>query len=110
MSHLSSYHVHLKNPIKTNQIMNIYKHSTKDKTNIYFHQHNLIADAGHLPKLLSFFLLMDVDEPVLMIIDGENAAGTYEVILNEFNEAIDNISCRTQYDPAQIYQCASITV
>ncbi|MFD2925303.1 hypothetical protein [Halobacillus naozhouensis] len=110
MVHLSSYQVHLKNPIKTNQIMNIYKHSTKDNTNIYFHQHNLIADAGHLPKLLSFFLLMDIDEPLLLIIDGDNATGTYEVILNEFQGAIEDISCRAQYIPAQMYQCASITV
>lgn len=55
MSQLSSYHLHLNRPLSTDQIINIYKHSTENNRNIYLHQNHLIADAGHLTKLLSFF-------------------------------------------------------
>ncbi|UOR13020.1 hypothetical protein [Halobacillus amylolyticus] len=110
MNHLSSYDIHFNRSLNTSQIMNLYKQATKHDYTVYLRQNNYIADAGHLPKLLSFFLLFDIDKPALLIIDGEDVNKAFEAIQKECQESVNEISCRTNYTSSQINHCASITV
>ncbi|UOQ92985.1 hypothetical protein MUO14_21710 [Halobacillus shinanisalinarum] len=110
MSRLSSYDIYFNRTLNTSQIMNLYKQATKHDYTIYLRQNSYIADGGHLPKLLSFFLLVDIDNPVLLIIDGEDVNKAIETVQEECQESVDKISCRTNYTFSQINHCASITV
>ncbi|MFG6149118.1 hypothetical protein [Halobacillus sp. B23F22_1] len=110
MGQLSSYHIYFNQPLSTNQLVNIYKYSTKNNRNIYLHQNHLIADAAHLTKLLSFFLFVDIDQPALMIIDGENIEEVYEMIQKECSGCIADINIRSQYNEADMNSETSISV
>ncbi|MCP3030610.1 hypothetical protein LF817_04585 [Halobacillus sp. A1] len=110
MSQLSSYQIRFNQPLSTTQIVNIYKYSSNNERNIYLHQDHLIADAGHLTKLLSFFLFVNTDQPAVMIIDGENIEEVYHTIHNELEGCIDDISIRSKYSEAQVNSQTSIFV
>ncbi|MFQ3546050.1 hypothetical protein Q7A53_18365 [Halobacillus rhizosphaerae] len=110
MKELSSYHVYFHQPLTTNQIVNIHKLSTKNKQSVYLHQNHLIADAGHLTKLLSFFLFVNVDEPVLLIIDGENVEDVYEELQSLCTDNISEVNRRTRYSEQIMNSRTSITV
>ncbi|CDQ19972.1 hypothetical protein [Halobacillus karajensis] len=110
MNELSSYQITLKRPLKTIQIMKMYKIITKNGCDLYLLQNQLIADAGHLPKLLSFFLFMDVDDPFLMIIDGKCVDKVYQKIEAEWKEHIVESSCRRKYSKSVVESEISISV
>ncbi|MCP3026323.1 hypothetical protein [Halobacillus sp. A5] len=110
MSRLSSYHIKFNQPLSTNQIVNIYNQSTKTNRTIYLHQNHLIADAAHLSKLLSFFLFVDIDQPAIMIIDGENIDEVYETFQAECRGCISDISIRSQYNESMMNSETSISV
>ncbi|MYL70725.1 hypothetical protein GLW00_07680 [Halobacillus litoralis] len=110
MSELSSYQITLNRPLKTNQIMKVYKTISKTGCDLYLHQNQLIADAGHLPKLLSFFLFMDKDESFVMIIDGECVDDVYDQIEGEWQDHIAESTCRRKYDDAMVENETSILV
>ncbi|MFC7061403.1 hypothetical protein [Halobacillus seohaensis] len=110
MNQLSSYQVRFNQPLSTDQIVNIYKYSKKDDRHIYLHQDQLIADAGHFTKLLSFFLFVDTDQPTLMIIDGKDIEEVFETIHTEWKDCVSEISIRSKFSEAQINNQTSISV
>ncbi|SFG28197.1 hypothetical protein SAMN05216353_1327 [Halobacillus alkaliphilus] len=110
MEELSSYQLHLHQPLQTNQVMKLYKLVSKSNQNIYLHQNHLIADGGHLPKLMSFFLLMDIEEPLVMIIDGEEVEETFQEIEDSWQENIAEANRRTKYPDSIINSNISIFV
>ncbi|QAS51237.1 hypothetical protein [Halobacillus litoralis] len=110
MKELSSYQVQLQKPLKTNQIMKLYKSVTKNNCDLYLNQKHLIADAGHLPKLLSFFLFMDIDTPFVIIIDGEHVDDVYDEIEAEWMDSIVESSCRRKYCDSLVNSDTSISV
>ncbi|MGP4075006.1 hypothetical protein [Halobacillus sp. K22] len=110
MEELSSYQLHLHQPLQTNQVMKLYKLVSRSNQNVYLHQNHLIADGGHLPKLMSFFLLMDIKEPLVMIIDGEEVEKTFQEIENSWQENISEASCRRKYTDSIINSNTSIFV
>jgi hypothetical protein len=107
---LNSYEIRLHQPLKTNQIMKMYKCISKHGCDIYLHQNHLIADGGHLPKLLSFFLFVNFNEPILMIIDGENVGAAYDEIQNCWKENLVSTNCRRKYTESMINSNTSIMV
>lgn len=110
MQELSSYQITLKRPLKTNQVMKLYKTITKNGCDLYLHQKHLIADGGHLPKLLSFFLFMDLDHSFVMIIDGENVDQVYDEIEGICLENIAESNCRRRYSGSSTENDISISV
>lgn len=111
MSELSSYQIELNRPLKTNQIMELYKMmSNKEESDLYLHQDHLIADAGHLPKLLSFFLFMDMDQSFVMIIDGVCVDDVYEEIKGDWVGHISESICRRRYSDAMTKNETSIVI
>lgn len=110
MQELYSYQIEFNKPLKTNQIMKLYKLLNKDDTDMYLHQNHLIADARHLPKLLSFFLLMEINQPLILIIDGQNAGKTYEEVTSYWEGHIESTACRKKYTGAVIKNNPSISV
>ncbi|UOQ43252.1 hypothetical protein MUN89_15110 [Halobacillus salinarum] len=110
MEELSSYHVTFHQPLTTQQIISLYKLSSKNNFNIYLHQDHLIADAGHLTKLLSFFLFVKIDQPVLLIIDGEDIESAYKQLQSQCGDCIDHITRRTKYTGQIMNTQTSITV
>ncbi|RWZ60923.1 hypothetical protein EQV77_05805 [Halobacillus fulvus] len=107
---LCSYQVHFSKPLKTNQIMKLYKLAGKTQHHMYIHQGKLIADTGHLPKLLSFSLLMDMDTPVVFIIDGEDVEKVFEEIKGSLSDYIDHTICRRKYNDAMMVNETSVTI
>ncbi|WP_404813402.1 hypothetical protein [Halobacillus yeomjeoni] len=110
VTELNSYEIHLHQPLKTNQIMKMYKMMAQNNCDVYLYQNSLIADGGHLTKLLSFFLFVDLDEPILMIIDGENVDCTYNDVQKLCKDNIHTITCRRKYDESMIQESSSIIV
>ncbi|WP_226578129.1 hypothetical protein [Halobacillus litoralis] len=110
MNELSSYQIHLNRPLKTNQIMKLHKLIKKNGCDLYLHQDHLIADAGHLPKLLSFFLFLNMDHPFTLIIDGKCVEDVYEEIEDMLTEHIQKSSCRRKYSPSMVENETSISV
>lgn len=110
MNELSSYQITLKSPLKTNQVMKLYKTISKNGCDLYLHQNHLIADAGHLPKLLSFFLFMDLDYSFVMIIDGKYVDHVYDEIEAIAQENIAESACRRRYSENVIENDISISV
>ncbi|MGP4068323.1 MULTISPECIES: hypothetical protein [Halobacillus] len=110
MEELSSYQLHLHQPLQTNQVMKLYKLVSKSNQNVYVHQNHLIADSGHLPKLMSFFLLMDINEPLVMIIDGEEVEQTFQEIESSWKDNIAEANCRRRYTDSIINSNSSIFV
>lgn len=110
MNELSSYQITLKRPLKTNQIMKLYKTIAKNRCDLYLHQSHLIADAGHLPKLLSFFLFMDLDNSFVMIIDGECVDQAYDEVDAIWQENIAESNCRRRFSENMMKNETSISV
>ncbi|ARI77691.1 hypothetical protein [Halobacillus mangrovi] len=110
VAELNSYEILLHQPLKTNQIMKMYKCISKHGCDIYLHQDHLIADGGHLPKLLSFFLFVDLREPILMIVDGDNVGAAFEEIHNCWEENIISTTCRRKYSGSMVNSSTSILV
>ncbi|GEN52496.1 hypothetical protein [Halobacillus faecis] len=110
MNQLSSYQITLNRPLKTNQIMKVYKTISKNGCDLYLHQNQLIADAGHLPKLLSFFLFMNKEESFVMIIDGECVDDVYDEIKGEWQDHIAESTCRRKYNEDMVENETSILV
>ncbi|MGV2619821.1 UNVERIFIED_CONTAM: hypothetical protein N8J90_01485 [Halobacillus marinus] len=110
MSELSSYQVQLRQPLETNQIVKLYKLISRGGCDLYLHQNQLITDAKHLPKLLSFFLCMKMEEPLVLIIGGERCAEIYTDIENLWaaNGAVS--TPRQQYSEAALKNVSSVFV
>lgn len=110
MTELNSYEIRLHRPLKTTQIMKFYKTISKSDCDVYLHQNSLIADGGHLSKLLSFFLFIDLDEPILLIIDGKSVECTYDDVQELWKDSIENTYCRKRYNETAINSSSSIIV
>ncbi|WP_173916660.1 hypothetical protein [Halobacillus sp. Marseille-Q1614] len=110
MTQLSSFHITFKQPLSTTQILKINKQSSKSDHQIYLHQNHLIADASHLTKLLSFFLFVNTEEPILMIIDGKNVEEMLQSIQDDCGDCIVEVSERSSYNEGQISRNTSISV
>ncbi|GAB3068438.1 hypothetical protein [Virgibacillus ainsalahensis] len=79
LQEISSYKIDL-NDITIEEIIALYQYTFKSNLNVYFYCENVIADAGNLPKLLSFFFITAKRNPIVMIIDGENVQEGYNNI------------------------------
>lgn len=98
MKEISSYYIHLKEqPLSMKEIMNIYRFVEQSTYDVYLYQDDLIADTSILPKLLSFFLYYQRNEPILMIIDGENVEYAYQRIMKYFETPIDECYVRNTH-------------
>ncbi|MFC3039922.1 hypothetical protein ACFOGI_06620 [Virgibacillus xinjiangensis] len=80
MPEISSYEIELDRNIGTQDIIALHHYCSKSHLNIYLYRDNLIADAGNLPKLLSFFYFNRKNQPFVMILDGENVKEGYREI------------------------------
>lgn len=110
LKELYSYQIQFHQPLKTNQIMKLHKLISSNNHQMYLHQGQSIADAGHLPKLLSFFLFMNLDQPIILIIDGENAEEAFNEIEESWKEQVEQTRCRKRYTESMIDGQTSILV
>lgn len=110
VNELSSYQIQLNRPLKTNEIMKVHHTVNQHGCDLYFHQNQLIADAGHLPKMLSFFLFMNIDDPFVLIIDGRCVEDVYEEITAFLDDTIVNSVCRRKYSSSMVMDETSIPV
>ncbi|WP_246363640.1 hypothetical protein [Halobacillus locisalis] len=110
LKELYSYQIQFHQPLTTKQVMKMHKLISANNHQMYLHQGQLIADAGHLPKLMSFFLFMDMDQPIILIIDGENVEVSYNELEKCWEEHIANTSCRKKYTESMMNANTSIIV
>ena len=98
MNELTSYKIHLNQQLTTNEILNIHHYVANNECDVYLHQNHLIADAGNVTKLLSFFLLADTQSPIKMIIDGECVDHHYDQLSVLWEQRIEKCDLQTKYD------------
>ncbi|MCA0969492.1 hypothetical protein LCM20_02660 [Halobacillus litoralis] len=110
LKELYSYQIQFHQPLSTNQIMKLHKLISKNTHQLYLHQGHLIADAGHLPKLLSFFLFMNLDRPIILIIDGENVEAAFQELEQCWMNRVEKSICRKRYTESMMNDNTSIVV
>ncbi|WP_254854065.1 hypothetical protein [Halobacillus salinus] len=110
LKELYSYQIEFHQPLTTNQILKLHKLIGSNNLQMYLHQRQSIADAGHLPKLLSFFLLMDLDQPVILIIDGENVETVFAEVEESWKDRVEQTRCRKRYTESMMSDQTSIVV
>lgn len=71
MEKIESYKIKLQDKLHTKEILSLHQIASDSNSNIYLYRNQMIADAENLPKLLSFFLTTETDEPFTLINDGE---------------------------------------
>lgn len=80
MKEITSYQLDLSKQLDTKEVTDLYRYVSSNEFDVYLYQGGHIADAGNFPKLVSFFLLSNIDEPLVIIIDGEKTEKAFHHI------------------------------
>ena len=94
MREIHSYQVHLSDQLTTKKILDLNQFVKKSNHDIYLYQDAHIADAGNCPKLLSFFLVADIRQPIVIVIDGDNPENIYEQIRQLIGKNVKSFEIR----------------
>ncbi|KGX91680.1 hypothetical protein N781_03750 [Pontibacillus halophilus JSM 076056 = DSM 19796] len=107
MRQIHSYQIHLSNSITLEHIIQIHQDVAEHASDVYLYQGDQIADAKQLPNLLSFFMVKEAGD-LLLIIDGVDVEEIYNKIVDCCNEYISHVQLR--YKDEAVHEHASVVL
>lgn len=101
MKELTSYQLDLSKNLSSKEITSLYEFVSTNKCDLYLYQKGHIADAQNFPKLISFFLLSSIKEPLVVIIDGEKPEEIFQRITNLLNQHVKRSIIRKRHQTTE---------